>query len=101
MKFLTHKKSPIPLFEGDKKLAKGLIPENNPTDIVPSCTIGITNMASKSAGLIGVRFEDNKEFGPTAESFNATNMVGKIVSDPKRLEKIKEGVVVYVTESMY
>ena len=58
-------------------------------------------MASKSAGLIGVRFEDNKEFGPTAESFNATNMVGKIVSDPKRLEKIKEGVVVYVTESMY
>lgn len=91
----------ILIFEGDKKLAKGLIPENNPTDIVPSCTIGITNMASKSAGLIGVRFEDNKEFGPTAESFNATNMVGKIVSDPKRLEKIKEGVVVYVTESMY
>ena len=91
----------ILIFEGDKKLAKGLIPENNPTDIVPACTIGITNMASKSAGLIGVRFEDNKEFGPTAESFNATNMVGKIVSDPKRLEKIKEGVVVYVTESMY
>ena len=89
----------IVIFEGDKKTAKGLIPENNPTDKVIRGQVGITNMSSKSAGLIGVRFEDNAEFGPTAETFGATNIVGEIVSDYDHLEKLKEGVVVYVTES--
>ena len=89
----------IVIFEGDKKSAKGLIPENNPVDKVIRGQIGITNMSSKSAGLIGVRFEDNAEFGPTAETFGATNIIGDIVSDYDHLEKLKEGVVVYVTES--
>ena len=89
----------IVIFEGDKKLAKGLIPENNPVDKVIRGQIGITNMASKSAGLIGIRFEDNLEFGPTAESFEATNIIGDITSDYEYLEKLKEGVEVYVTES--
>ena len=89
----------IVIFEGDKKLAKGLVPENNPVDKVIRGQIGITNMASKSAGLIGVRFEDNVEFGPTAENFEATNIIGDITSDYESLEKLKEGVVVYVTES--
>ena len=89
----------IVIFEGDKKAAKGLIPENNPVDKVIRGQIGITNMASKSAGLIGIRFEDNFEFGPTAESFEATNIIGDIVSDYDILEKLKEGVEIYVTES--
>ncbi len=89
----------IVIFEGDKKLAKGLVPENNPVDKVIRGQIGITNMASKSAGLIGIRFEDNLEFGPTAETFEATNIIGDITSDYDHLEKLKEGVVVYVTES--
>ncbi len=89
----------IVIFEGDKKAAKGLIPENNPVDKVIRGQVGITNMASKSAGLIGIRFEDNSEFGPTAESFEATNIIGDITSDYDHLEKLKEGVVVYVTES--
>ena len=89
----------IVIFEGDKKSAKGLIPENNPVDKVIRGQIGITNMSSKSTGLIGVRFEDNAEFGPTAETFGATNIIGDIVSDYDHLEKLKEGVVVYVTES--
>ena len=87
------------MFEGDKKSAKGLVPENNPVDKVIRGQIGITNMASKSAGLIGIRFEDNFEYGPTAEAFEATNIIGDIVSDYDALEKLKEGVVVYVTES--
>ena len=90
----------ITIFEGDKKLAKGLVPENNPVDVVNECEIGITNMAAKTAGLIGVRFEPNREFGPTAESFNATNIVGKMVANTEGLEDLKEGVVVYVRESM-
>lgn len=89
----------IVIFEGDKKSAKGLIPENNPVDKVIRGQVGITNMASKSAGLIGIRFEDNVEFGPTAENFEATNIIGDITSDYEKLEELKEGVVVYVTES--
>ena len=91
----------ITIFEGDKKLAKGLIPENNPVDIVNECEIGITNMSAKNAGLIGVRFEPNSDFGPTAESFGATNIIGKIVSNTDGYEDLKEGVVVYVRESMH
>jgi putative methanogenesis marker protein 3 len=90
----------ITIFEGDKKLAKGLVPENNPVDVVNECEIGITNMAAKTAGLIGIRFEPNYEFGPTAESFNATNIVGTMISNTEGLEDLKEGVVVYVRESM-
>ena len=89
----------IVIFEGDKKAAKGLIPENNPVDKVIRGQIGITNMASKSAGLIGIRFEDNVEFGPTADSFEATNIIGDVVSDYDVLEELKEGVEIYVTES--
>ena len=89
----------IVIFEGDKKIAKGLIPENNPVDKVIRGQIGITNMASKSAGLIGIRFEDNFDFGPTAENFEATNIIGDITSDYDYLEELKEGVEVYVTES--
>ena len=91
----------IVIFEGDKKIAKGLVPENCPVDKVIRGQIGITNMASKSAGLIGIRFEDNVEFGPTAESFEATNIIGDITSDYEHIEKLKEGVEVYVTESNY
>ncbi len=89
----------IVMFEGDKKLAKGLVPENNPVDKVIRGQIGITNMASKSAGLIGIRFEDNFDYGPTAEAFEATNIIGDITSDYDHLEELKEGVEVYVTES--
>ncbi len=89
----------IVIFEGDKKLAKGLVPENNPVEKVIRGQIGITNMASKSAGLIGIRFEDNYDFGPTAENFEATNIIGDITSDYDHLEELKEGVEVYVTES--
>ena len=89
----------ILILEGEKKAAKGLIPENNPVEKVIRGQIGITNMASKSAGLIGIRFEDNSEFGPTAEAFEATNIIGEVTSDYEYLENLKEGVVVYVTES--
>lgn len=89
----------ILIFEGDSNTSKGLVPENTPENIVKACEIGITNMAAKNVGLIGVRFEDNKEFGPTAESFNSTNILGKVVSDYSKLEKFKDGEIVYVKES--
>lgn len=90
----------IVIFQGNNSAAKGLIPENTPTDIVKAGEIGVTNMSAKNVGLIGVRFEDNNEFGPTAESFTATNIVGKVCSDFEILEKLKDGDVLYVTEFM-
>lgn len=88
------------IFNQNKEAAKGLIPENTPTDIVKAGEIGITNMSAKNVGLVGVRFEDNDEYGPTAESFSATNIVGKICSDFELLEKLKDGEILYVTEFM-
>ncbi|MCQ2972868.1 MAG: methanogenesis marker 3 protein [archaeon] len=89
------------MFEGDKKAAKNIIPENSPEGKVLAGEIGITNMASINVGLIGIRFEDNTEFGPTADAFNATNIIGKTDIDFDILEKLKEGEVLYVTELMY
>lgn len=84
------------IFEGDVKESKGLIPENTPGTCVESGKIGITNMSKKNVGLIGVRFESNDEFGPTAEPFTATNIIGKILTDLKYLEDIKEGELLYI-----
>jgi putative methanogenesis marker protein 3 len=84
------------IFEGDAKEAKGLIPENTPGTCVEAGKIGVTNMSKKNVGLIGVRFESNDEFGPTAEPFNATNIVGKINTDLTHLEKLKEGESLYI-----
>ena len=41
--------------------------------------------------MVGVRFEDNDEFGPTGEPFYGTNIVGKVVKGLENLEKFKEG----------
>lgn len=85
------------MFEGNSKQAKGLIPENTPKDIVKAGEIGITNMSKKHIGLVGVRFEDSDEFGPTGESFGGTNILGKFVGKVENLKKFKEGETVYVT----
>jgi putative methanogenesis marker protein 3 len=87
------------LFKGDDKEAKGLIPENSPKDNVPAGTIAITNMSRKNIGLVGVRFEDNAEYGPTGEPFDGTNIVGKIITDFEVLKKLKDGEIVYIKES--
>jgi len=69
----------IIMFEGNNKESKGLIPENTPQSCVKSGEIGITNMSRKNVGLVGVRFENNNEFGPTGEPFESTNIVGNII----------------------
>jgi len=47
--------------------------------------------------MVGVRFEDNDEFGPTGEPFGGTNIVGRVVKGLEYLEKFEEGDMVYVT----
>ncbi|MDL2246376.1 methanogenesis marker 3 protein [Methanobrevibacter sp. OttesenSCG-928-K11] len=87
------------MFEGNSKESKGLIPENSPSSCIESGIIGVTNMSRKNTGLIGVRFEENDEFGPTGEPFTGTNIVGKIKGNLEYIEKLKDGDILYVRES--
>ncbi|MGB9938051.1 MAG: methyl-coenzyme M reductase-associated protein Mmp3 [Methanobacterium sp.] len=89
----------VMMFEAKSKDAKGLIPENTPPKCVTAGEIGITNMSRRHVGMVGIRFEDNNEFGPTGEPFGGTNIVGKVIKGLENLEKFKEGDIVYVTKS--
>lgn len=87
------------IFEGNSKDAKGLVPENTPdVETIDPGIIGVTNMIKKNTGLIGVRFEPNNDFGPTAEPFEATNIIGKVLTDLELIGKLKEGEILYVRE---
>jgi len=88
------------MFQGSSKDAKGLVPENTPQKCVSTGEIGITNMSRRHIGMVGVRFEDNDEYGPTGEPFGGTNIVGRVVKGLENLEKLKEGDVVYVTTKL-
>ncbi len=85
------------MFKSSPKESKGLIPENTPKDVVEAGQIGVTNMSRRHVGMVGVRFEDNNEFGPTGEPFQGTNIIGKVVRGLENLEKYKEGDTIYVT----
>ena len=71
--------------------------ENLPKGEVPANSLAITNDSRKGTGLIGIRRNPNKEFGPTSEPFEGTNILGT-VTDPEKLDSIKEGETVYIME---
>lgn len=83
------------MFEGEKKISSAVIPENTPKEMICAGEIGITNMSRKNTGVIGIRLENNSEFGPTGEPFTGTNIVGKIISDLEILKDYKEGDIIY------
>lgn len=87
----------VMMFQGSSRDSKGLVPENIPQDKVEKGEIALTNMSKRNIGILGVRFEDNTEFGPTGEPFNSTNIFGKVLKGIENLEKFKEGETVYVT----
>jgi len=79
------------LLRGDSKKATNmkLDPENTPLNVSRKGEIGITNSVKvKTMGMIGVRIDESKEFGPSGEAFDATNIIGRI--DEDQLEKIKK-----------
>ena len=86
------------MFNGDNDESKGLIPENNPTDIMKAGEIGVTNMSKKNVGLVGIRTIDTTDFGPTGEPFSATNVVGEVVGNIEGLNKLKDGSTLYIHE---
>lgn len=87
----------VMMFQGSSRDSKGLVPENIPKDKVEKGEIALTNMSKRNIGILGIRFEDNTEFGPTGEPFKSTNIFGKVLKGIENLEKSKEGETVYVT----
>lgn len=94
---LAYPGTDVMMFEGSSRDSKGLIPENNPQEKVRAGELGLTNMSKRNIGIIGVRFLDNNEYGPTGEPFKSTNIFGRIVKGLENLEKFKDGETVYVT----
>ena len=72
-------------------------PENTPKDESPAAALGITNDSRNGAGLVGVRLSANKEFGPTSEPFEGTNIIGRVI-DTEKLKKVREKETVYIRE---
>jgi putative methanogenesis marker protein 3 len=70
-------------------------PENTPKDEVPGATLAITNDSRKASGFVGVRLSANKEFGPTSEPFEGTNILGRVI-DTEKLKKVKEKENMYI-----
>ncbi|HRR53897.1 MAG TPA: methanogenesis marker 3 protein, partial [Candidatus Methanomethylicus sp.] len=95
--FSTPKMDMI-LFKGNEDLAKGLMPENIPSSIVKSGQIGVTNTVKKFTGMIGVRFTNGDKFGPTAEAFDGTNLIGEVAGNMEALRELKEGTEIYIQE---
>jgi len=47
--------------------------------------------------MIGVRINEHTEFGPTAEPFDATNIIGTVLQ-PEKLAGLKDGSPVFIRE---
>ncbi|MGC8935827.1 MAG: methyl-coenzyme M reductase-associated protein Mmp3 [Candidatus Methanomethylicaceae archaeon] len=88
----------VVLFKGDESLGKSLMPENVPKGTVGPGVIGVTNSVKKFAGMVGIRLSESDRFGPTAESFEGTNIVGKVLKNIGILSGLKEGKKVYIME---
>jgi putative methanogenesis marker protein 3 len=74
-----------------------IFPENTPRDEVPAAALAITNDSRKGAGLVGARLSANREFGPTSEPFEGTNIIGRVI-DTDKLKMVKERQTVYIRE---
>jgi putative methanogenesis marker protein 3 len=74
-----------------------IYPENCPVNEASAAALAITNDSRKGAGLVGVRLSANKEFGPTSEPFEGTNIIGRVI-DTEKLKAIKEREMVYIRE---
>ncbi|MDR3282101.1 MAG: methanogenesis marker 3 protein [Candidatus Methanoplasma sp.] len=84
-------------FYGDEERSKNLYPQE-PFKRCKKGDIGITNQSRPHHGLIGIRLQDSKEFGPTGEEPYGTNMVGRFAGDLKKLDLLEEDEVIYITE---
>ncbi|MDD1696574.1 MAG: methanogenesis marker 3 protein [Methanoregula sp.] len=87
----------VVLFRSAVPAGTKINPENTPTIEVPASTLAITNDSRKASGFVGVRLSANKEFGPTSEPFEGTNILGRVI-DTEKLKHVKEKENVYIRE---
>jgi putative methanogenesis marker protein 3 len=85
------------LFRPALRVGMKILPENTPEGEVPAFSLGMTNDSRKGAGAVGVRTSPHVEFGPTAEPFDGTNILGVVV-DTGKLDALKEKEMIYVRE---
>jgi len=92
------------LFKGSADEAGTLVPENLSKEKVEKGIVGVTNMSRSNRGVMGVRLNDSKEYGPTGETFDGANLVLSFSSlSPSNLaylSKLKEGDMIYVKEKV-
>jgi putative methanogenesis marker protein 3 len=74
-----------------------IVPENLPVGVTDAGVLAMTNDSRKGAGLVGVRLTPNREYGPTSEPFEGTNIIGRVL-DLAKLADIKEKELVYIRE---
>jgi putative methanogenesis marker protein 3 len=80
--------SSLVLLEGEGK-KRAIVHEN----IVKRCEagfIGVTNMSRPWYGTIGIRLDEDDEYGPTGERLESTNIIGRII---KGLNVLKREMV--------
>jgi len=90
------------LFKGSAEEAGTLVPENLAKEKVEKGIVGVTNMSRSNRGVMGVRLDDSKKYGPTGETFDGANLVLSFSSlSPSNLAylgRLKEGDTIYVKE---
>ena len=86
------------MFERNERYARKLLPENTPLDRVERGYIGVTNMVKRYTGYIGIRLSPNDKYGPTGETFEGSNIVGRVVQNIEILKKVKVGDEIYLFE---
>ncbi|AEH06620.1 methyl-coenzyme M reductase-associated protein Mmp3 [Methanothermococcus okinawensis] len=86
------------MFERNDEYSKGLLPENTPSESLEGGVIGVTNMVKRYKGYIGIRLSPNDKYGPTGETFEGTNIVGKIVKNGDIIKKLKAKDTLYILE---
>lgn len=88
---------PMVTFYGDEVRAMSLYPQD-PFKKCKKGDIGVTNQSRPHHGLMGIRLQDSKEYGPSGEEPYGTNMIGRFLDDVKKLEELDEEDTIYVTE---
>jgi putative methanogenesis marker protein 3 len=85
------------LFKPTVPTGVNIIPENTPATEVAAASLAITNDSRKGSGMVGVRLSKNREFGPTSEPFEGTNIIGRVL-DTGKLKNFREREKVFIRE---
>ncbi len=85
-------------FYGDDERGKTIHPQDLFKNVKRG-DIGVTNQVRPMRGLIGIRLEDSKSYGPTGEESYGTNILGKFLGDlNKMLKEADDEQFIYITE---